>query len=64
MSYFVTVGRMVGDRMCQHLICWNVAGNSFIVTNVTEFAKQVLPKRKFSFYSTKKASKTDGQPQY
>ncbi|TPX33005.1 hypothetical protein SmJEL517_g03983 [Synchytrium microbalum] len=35
---------MISDRMYQHLISWNFAGTSFVVTNVNEFSKEVLPK--------------------
>ncbi|KAJ1555601.1 hypothetical protein HK405_015811, partial [Cladochytrium tenue] len=35
---------MVADKMYQHLISWNYSGTSFIVCNVLEFARDVLPK--------------------
>ncbi|KAK9694238.1 hypothetical protein K7432_013513 [Basidiobolus ranarum] len=35
---------MVIDKQYQHLISWNYSGNSFIVCNITEFSKDVLPK--------------------
>ncbi|RKP25260.1 HSF-type DNA-binding-domain-containing protein, partial [Syncephalis pseudoplumigaleata] len=34
---------MVTDKKHQHLISWNFSGNSFIVNNITEFARTVLP---------------------
>lgn len=36
---------MVLDKQYQHLISWNYAGTSFIVCNVLEFSREVLPKR-------------------
>ncbi|KAK4517814.1 uncharacterized protein ATC70_001160 [Mucor velutinosus] len=35
---------MVLDDQFQHLIAWNYAGASFIVCNIMEFARDVLPK--------------------
>jgi hypothetical protein len=35
---------MLLDPGFQHLISFTERGNSFIVTNVTEFSKEVLPK--------------------
>ncbi|KAI8807178.1 HSF-type DNA-binding-domain-containing protein, partial [Cladochytrium replicatum] len=35
---------MVVDKPYQHLISWNLHGTSFIVCNVLEFQKEVLPK--------------------
>ncbi|CDH57593.1 related to heat shock factor protein 4 [Lichtheimia corymbifera JMRC:FSU:9682] len=35
---------MVGDRQYQHLITWTYTGTSFIVCNITEFSRDVLPK--------------------
>ncbi|ORX81760.1 hypothetical protein K493DRAFT_270309 [Basidiobolus meristosporus CBS 931.73] len=35
---------MVIDKQYQHLISWNYSGTSFIVCNITEFSKDVLPK--------------------
>ncbi|KAI7899545.1 HSF-type DNA-binding-domain-containing protein, partial [Cokeromyces recurvatus] len=35
---------MVVDHQYQHLIAWNYIGASFIVCNVLEFSKDVLPK--------------------
>ncbi|RKO99937.1 hypothetical protein CXG81DRAFT_13847, partial [Caulochytrium protostelioides] len=35
---------MVVDSMYQHLISWNYIGTSFIVCNVLEFSRDVLPK--------------------
>ncbi|KAI8993423.1 HSF-type DNA-binding-domain-containing protein [Pilobolus umbonatus] len=35
---------MVIDTQFQHLIAWNYTGSSFIVCNIMEFAKEVLPK--------------------
>ncbi|KAJ3182846.1 hypothetical protein HDU85_002449 [Gaertneriomyces sp. JEL0708] len=35
---------MVADRQYQHLISWNYSGTSFIVCNVLQFSREVLPK--------------------
>ncbi|KAI9354322.1 HSF-type DNA-binding-domain-containing protein [Zopfochytrium polystomum] len=35
---------MVVDSSYQHLISWNYSGTSFIVCNVLEFSRDVLPK--------------------
>ncbi|KAK9720909.1 hypothetical protein K7432_003857 [Basidiobolus ranarum] len=35
---------MVIDKQYQHLISWNYSGTSFIVCNIMEFSKEVLPK--------------------
>ncbi|KAI7862898.1 HSF-type DNA-binding-domain-containing protein [Spinellus fusiger] len=35
---------MVIDNQYQHLIAWNYLGSSFIVCNIMEFSKDVLPK--------------------
>ncbi|OBZ85493.1 Heat shock factor protein [Choanephora cucurbitarum] len=35
---------MVADEHFQHLIAWNYTGASFIVCNIMEFARDVLPK--------------------
>ncbi|KAG2172244.1 hypothetical protein INT43_004785, partial [Umbelopsis isabellina] len=35
---------MIDDPSCQQLISWNYNGQSFIVCNVVEFSKDVLPK--------------------
>ncbi|KAI9344838.1 HSF-type DNA-binding-domain-containing protein [Zopfochytrium polystomum] len=35
---------MVVDKVYQHLISWNYTGTSFIVCNVLEFSREVLPK--------------------
>ncbi|KAI8984415.1 HSF-type DNA-binding-domain-containing protein [Mycotypha africana] len=35
---------MVVDNQYQYLIAWNYTGTSFIVCNITEFSKEVLPK--------------------
>ncbi|KAJ3109717.1 hypothetical protein HDU96_007147 [Phlyctochytrium bullatum] len=35
---------MVVDKVYQHLISWNYSGTSFIVCNVLEFSREVLPK--------------------
>ncbi|KAI8338183.1 HSF-type DNA-binding-domain-containing protein [Chlamydoabsidia padenii] len=35
---------MVGDIQYQHLIAWTYSGSSFIVCNITEFSRDVLPK--------------------
>ncbi|KAI9307235.1 HSF-type DNA-binding-domain-containing protein [Cunninghamella echinulata] len=35
---------MVIDPQYQHLIAWNYTGASFIVCNIVEFSKEVLPK--------------------
>lgn len=35
---------MVLDDQFQHLIAWNYTGASFIVCNIMEFARDVLPK--------------------
>ncbi|ORZ20739.1 HSF-type DNA-binding-domain-containing protein [Absidia repens] len=35
---------MVLDEQYQHLIAWNYTGSSFIVCNIMEFSKDVLPK--------------------
>jgi heat shock transcription factor 4 len=35
---------MVVDTQFQHLIAWNYTGASFIVCNIMEFARDVLPK--------------------
>ncbi|KAI8337065.1 HSF-type DNA-binding-domain-containing protein [Chlamydoabsidia padenii] len=35
---------MVLDDQFQHLIAWNYTGSSFIVCNIMEFSKDVLPK--------------------
>ncbi|KAI9209043.1 HSF-type DNA-binding-domain-containing protein [Polychytrium aggregatum] len=35
---------MVIDKMYQHLISWNYSGSSFVVCNVLEFSRDVLPK--------------------
>ncbi|KAI8099660.1 HSF-type DNA-binding-domain-containing protein [Halteromyces radiatus] len=35
---------MVGDIQYQHLIAWTYSGTSFIVCNITEFSRDVLPK--------------------
>ncbi|KAI8051518.1 HSF-type DNA-binding-domain-containing protein [Syncephalis plumigaleata] len=34
---------MVTDKKHQHLISWNFSGTSFVVNNITEFARSVLP---------------------
>lgn len=39
---------MVVDKMYQHLISWNYSGTSFIVCNVLEFSRDVLPKPLFA----------------
>jgi hypothetical protein len=38
---------MVLDKLYQHLISWNYSGTSFIVCNVLEFSREVLPKRMY-----------------
>ncbi|OAD70908.1 heat shock factor-type transcription factor, partial [Phycomyces blakesleeanus NRRL 1555(-)] len=35
---------MVIDKQYQHLIAWTYSGTSFIVCNITEFSRDVLPK--------------------
>ncbi|ORX83014.1 hypothetical protein K493DRAFT_307704 [Basidiobolus meristosporus CBS 931.73] len=35
---------MVIDKQYQHLISWNYSGTSFIVCNIMEFSREVLPK--------------------
>ncbi|EPB92076.1 hypothetical protein HMPREF1544_01140 [Mucor circinelloides 1006PhL] len=35
---------MVVDKQYQHLIAWTYTGTSFIVCNITEFSRDVLPK--------------------
>ncbi|KAK9707821.1 hypothetical protein K7432_009966 [Basidiobolus ranarum] len=35
---------MVEDKQYQHLISWNYSGTSFIVCNIVEFSREVLPK--------------------
>ncbi|KAF9181255.1 hypothetical protein BGZ50_005623 [Haplosporangium sp. Z 11] len=35
---------MVIDKQYQHLIAWNYTGSSFIVCNIMEFSRDVLPK--------------------
>ncbi|CAG8575735.1 4339_t:CDS:2 [Ambispora gerdemannii] len=35
---------MVVDKQYQHLIAWNYTGTSFIVCNIMEFSRDVLPK--------------------
>ncbi|KAI7816769.1 HSF-type DNA-binding-domain-containing protein [Gamsiella multidivaricata] len=35
---------MVIDKQYQHLIAWNYTGTSFIVCNIMEFSRDVLPK--------------------
>ena len=35
---------MVIDKHYQHLIAWNYTGTSFIVCNIMEFSRDVLPK--------------------
>jgi len=35
---------MVVDKHYQHLIAWNYTGTSFIVCNIMEFSRDVLPK--------------------
>ncbi|KAI8097862.1 HSF-type DNA-binding-domain-containing protein [Gilbertella persicaria] len=35
---------MVIDNQFQHLIAWNYTGSSFIVCNIMEFSRDVLPK--------------------
>ncbi|KAI9277823.1 HSF-type DNA-binding-domain-containing protein [Sporodiniella umbellata] len=35
---------MVVDNQYQHLIAWTYTGNSFIVCNIIEFSREVLPK--------------------
>ncbi|KAI9320860.1 HSF-type DNA-binding-domain-containing protein [Dichotomocladium elegans] len=35
---------MVVDNQYQHLIAWNYTGSSFIVCNISEFSRDVLPK--------------------
>lgn len=35
---------MVVDVQYQHLIAWNYTGSSFIVCNIMEFSRDVLPK--------------------
>ncbi|KAF7728993.1 hypothetical protein EC973_005024 [Apophysomyces ossiformis] len=35
---------MVVDKQYQHLIAWTYSGTSFIVCNITEFSRDVLPK--------------------
>ncbi|EXX71603.1 Hsf1p [Rhizophagus irregularis DAOM 197198w] len=35
---------MVVDKQYQHLIAWNYTGSSFIVCNIMEFSRDVLPK--------------------
>ncbi|CEG76495.1 hypothetical protein RMATCC62417_11387 [Rhizopus microsporus] len=35
---------MVVDKQYQHLIAWTYTGTSFIVCNITEFSREVLPK--------------------
>lgn len=35
---------MVVDHQYQHLIAWNYTGSSFIVCNIMEFSRDVLPK--------------------
>ncbi|RKP09419.1 HSF-type DNA-binding-domain-containing protein, partial [Thamnocephalis sphaerospora] len=34
---------MVTDKKYQHLISWNYTGTSFVVCNIAEFAREVLP---------------------
>ncbi|KAJ1735403.1 hypothetical protein LPJ61_000567 [Coemansia biformis] len=35
---------MVNDNQYQHLISWNFSGSSFIVCNIMEFSRELLPK--------------------
>ncbi|OLL25582.1 Heat shock factor protein [Neolecta irregularis DAH-3] len=60
---------MVEDRQYQHLISWNYPGTTFVVCNVVEFAKDVLPKhykhnnfssfvRQLNMYGFRKVSKS------
>jgi hypothetical protein len=35
---------MVGDIQYQHLISWTYSGSSFVVCNISEFSRDVLPK--------------------
>ncbi|KAJ2547205.1 hypothetical protein EV175_005313 [Coemansia sp. RSA 1933] len=35
---------MVNDSQYQHLISWNFAGTSFVVCNIMEFSRELLPK--------------------
>ncbi|KAI9267473.1 HSF-type DNA-binding-domain-containing protein [Sporodiniella umbellata] len=35
---------MVVDKQYQHLIAWTYTGSSFVVCNITEFSRDVLPK--------------------
>ncbi|KAG0169898.1 hypothetical protein DFQ30_003111 [Apophysomyces sp. BC1015] len=38
------LGSMVVDKQYQHLIAWNYTGTSFVVCNIMEFSRDVLPK--------------------
>jgi len=35
---------MLEDVTVQHLISWNVTGTSFVVSNASEFSRDVLPR--------------------
>ncbi|ORX73144.1 winged helix DNA-binding domain-containing protein, partial [Linderina pennispora] len=35
---------MVNDNQYQHLISWNFSGTSFVVCNIMEFSRELLPK--------------------
>ena len=35
---------MVVDKQYQHLIAWNFTGTSFVVCNIAELSRDVLPK--------------------
>ncbi|KAJ2254094.1 hypothetical protein EV176_007358, partial [Coemansia sp. RSA 451] len=35
---------MVNDTQYQHLISWNFSGTSFVVCNIMEFSRELLPK--------------------
>ncbi|KAJ2888820.1 hypothetical protein GGI21_006679, partial [Coemansia aciculifera] len=35
---------MVNDSQYQHLISWNFSGTSFVVCNIMEFSRELLPK--------------------
>ncbi|TDL21372.1 hypothetical protein BD410DRAFT_804297 [Rickenella mellea] len=66
--------KMLGDSRFSHVLSWNLSGDAFIVKDVTEFTKSILPKffkhsnfasfvrqlNKYDFHKVKNTQDSDG----